>query len=145
MLQRGAEDFTSGGAKYFDSMSGVRDKRIFVPVKVENLAFTLLAAVDTGAPWSVLGEELTEDLQLMDREGEEAAVMTHQGRIRGKLVRAQITLLSQEALGDSLDMDITLLASRDWVSYPILGYGGLIEHIRLGLDGPANLFYFGRG
>jgi len=143
VLTRDGEDFTTGGARYFDAAGDNKEKRIFVRIRLEGLDLPVLAAIDTGAPWSVLSSEMSNELGLFDKEGEETSVITYQGRVAGKLVRTRVTLLAEEALGDSLDVSMTLLASQDWNGYPILGYGGLIEHIRIGLDGPGNLFYFG--
>jgi hypothetical protein len=45
--------------------------------------------------------------------------------------------------GDSLELEATFFVSPDWQGGTFLGYSGLIDRLRIGLDCPRNLFYFG--
>jgi hypothetical protein len=144
LLSRGKDVFTSGGQKYFDRGPDAETKRIFVRITLDGVPHPLLAALDTGSPWSVVNGEIGKTLGLFEREGQETRVQGPYGLLRGKLVRADLTILAEDGMGESLDMQATLFVSDDWPkTFCVLGYGGLIEFIRLGLDAPENYFYFG--
>lgn len=100
-----------------------------------------MAQVDTGAAYSILEAELAEVLGLLDLEGQRTQVSTRLGMLSGKLVRIPLTLMADE--GSSLDLDATFFLSRDWRGATFLGYTGLLDRLRIALDAPANLFYFG--
>src|SRR5262245_30582398 len=142
MLRRGASDFTTGVTRYRDTAPGSKNPRIFVPIKLHGIPNTMLAAIDTGSPFSILSKEISEALVLVDLEGLPTKRISFRSEARGQLVRTNVTVLATE--GKSLDLELPVLASRDWEeAFPILGYGGFIEHLQTGIDGPQNYFYFG--
>jgi hypothetical protein len=53
-----------------------------------------------------------------------------------------MTLLADE--GRELEVDATVFACPHWPGPNFLGYGGLLERIRLALDPHRRHFYFGR-
>jgi hypothetical protein len=144
MLKLGAADFTLGRVKFSDSASWSSDPtpKIYVKITPEDLDnIVLLAAVDTGAPWSILDEDIADSLNLFDGDGERKTVTTWRGRIEGRLERVGIRLHADD--GSSLDLEATFLVARGWRGN-FLGYGGLLQHIRFAVDATNNFFYFGR-
>jgi hypothetical protein len=101
----------------------------------------LLAQVDTAAAYSMLELELAEQLGVLDGDGEPATVSTRTGTIKGRLERIPVSLVAEE--GESLELEATFLVSREWRAKTFLGYTGFLDRIRIALDPPANLFYFG--
>jgi hypothetical protein len=144
MLRLGTADFTTGRAKFADIADWATDKtpKIYVKITPQNLEGTiLLAALDTGAAWSILDAEVAENLDLIDGSGELVRVSTWRGPIEGRLHRIGLRLHADE--GVSLDFEATFLISRDWRGN-FLGYGGLLQHIRFAVDATSNFFYFGK-
>jgi len=144
MLQLGGTSFTVGRAKFDDTAPWAADQnpKIYVKITPWDLQDTiLLAALDTGAPWSILDAEVAENLNLLDGTGEVVRVTTWKGRIEGRLERIGVRLHADE--GDSLDFEATFLIVRDWRGN-FLGYGGLLQHIRFAVDAAHNFVYFGR-
>ncbi len=144
MLKLGAADFTIGRARFDDMAPWSPDPtpKIYVKITPQNLGdMILLAALDTGTPWSILDGEVAASLNLLDGAGEVRTVTTWRGPIEGRLERVAVRLHADE--GNSLDFEATFLISRDWRGN-FLGYGGLLQHIRFAVDATNNLFYFGR-
>ena len=101
----------------------------------------ILSQVDTGAAWSILERDIAEGLGLFDKGGLAVALSTRKGTVNGYLVRVPMTVLADE--GDSLQVDGTLFVSQDWDHGNFIGYCGLLERIRFGVDPRTNDFYFG--
>lgn len=102
----------------------------------------LFAAIDTGAPWSILDAEVAETLSLLNGDGDpETTVTTWRGYVRGHLKRIGLRLHADE--GNSLDLEATVLIVPHWRG-TFLGYGGLLQHIRFAVDATHNFFYFGK-
>jgi predicted aspartyl protease len=143
MLKLGDSFFTSGRARFDDTASWAPDSnaKVYVKITPENLGVVLLALVDTGAPWSMLDAEVADALNLLNKNGEPIAVRTWRRTVHGRLERIKIRLHADE--GESLDFDATVLVAPDWRGN-FLGYGGLLQHIRFGLDATNNHFYFGK-
>lgn len=70
-------------------------------------------------------------------------ISTRLGTIGGQLIRLPLTLIAEE--GASLGVDATFFVSRQWRGPTFLGYTGLLDRLRKGLDPLANMFYFGEG
>jgi len=64
------------------------------------------------------------------------------GHLDGQLIRLPVTLIADE--GESLDLEATFFVSEQWRGGTFLGYTGLLDRLRIALDSPANLFYFGK-
>jgi len=143
MLTLGPVEFTIGRAKFSDTAPWAAETpKIYVKFTPESLGVVLLAALDTGAPWSILDTDVADTLGLLkEHEEPTTTVTTWRGRVRGHLERIGLTLHADE--GDSLDLEATVLVVPDWRGN-FLGYGGLLQHIRFAVDAGQNFFYFGK-
>lgn len=144
MLKLNGQDFTTGSAKFLDDDLEDREPspKIFVRVRFPSLERKpALAQLDTGAAWSVLQRDIAEELGLFGGVGELARLQTAAGIMRGRLERVPLVLIADE--GDSLNLQATFFVSLQWHGGTFLGYSGLLDRLRIGLDCPRNLFYFG--
>jgi hypothetical protein len=145
MLKLNARDFTTGSAKFLDDDLEDHEPtpKIFVRVRFPDLkeGRPALAQLDTGAAWSVLQRDIAEELGLFDGVGETVRMQTAAGSLRGRLERIPLVLVADE--GTSLNLQATFFASPLWRGGTFLGYSGLLDRLRIALDCPRNLFYFG--
>ena len=141
MLKLNEADFTIGRSKFLDRGPSEPELSAKIFVRIELLGLETMAQLDTGAAFSMLERELAEKLGLLDGDGQEMAIHTRLGQIEGRLERVELTLMADE--GEALRIDATLLVSRQWTGTTFLGYTGLLDHVRIALDPPANHFYFG--
>jgi hypothetical protein len=102
-----------------------------------------MAQVDTGVAYSTLEAEVAETMGLFGLEGQTTRISTRLETIGGQLIRIPLTLMADE--GTSLAIDATFFVSQDWRGVTFLGYVGLLDRLRIALDSPSNLFYFGEG
>lgn len=135
--------FSTGRAEYFDHDIAAPEPsaKIFVRIEPEGFAGPVLAQLDTGAAWSLFNVEIADEMGLLGGDGEVITVSTRSGNVSGRLEEATITIIAQE--GDSLQVTATVLVSAEWHGRTFLGYSGLLERIRFGLDPQANHFHFG--
>ena len=145
MLNFGNGDpFTTGRAEYFDHDTGAAAEptaKIFVRIEAPGVGAPLLAQLDTGAAWSLLNAEVAAASGLLSGEGVKITMKTRVGDFDGRLEEAALTIVADE--GQSLDVNARVFVSPDW-NYPtFIGYRGLLERIRFGLDPQANSFHFG--
>ena len=90
----------------------------------------------------MLEPELADVLGLFNGGGYNVVLETRFGRVRGKLVRTQMTLLADE--GTSLTIDATVFVSRAWPrGKNFIGYSGFLERVRFAVDPATNDIYFG--
>jgi len=145
MLVLNGESFTSGRSQFLDSHPRFLEStaKIFVKVEFPGLEKRFLAQIDTGAAYSMLEAQTAEELDLFGQKGHTARISTRIGTFNGRLVRIPLTLVADE--GTSLDLEGTFFVSREWNGATFLGYVGLLDRLRIALDSPANLFYFGEG
>src|SRR5262245_8880266 len=145
MLLLEGERFTSGRSKFLDQHPGFIEPtaKIFVKVTFPGLTRRLLAQLDTGAAYSILEVTIAEALGLFDWGGQTTHISTRLGTIGGQLLSVPLTLIADE--GRSLNLDATFFVSREWRGPTFLCYIGLLDRLRIALDAPANLFYFGEG
>jgi hypothetical protein len=145
MLVLNGEFFTSGRSQFLDSHPRFLEPtaKIFVKVEFPGLEKRFLAQIDTGAAYSMLEAQIAEELELFGQEGYIARISTRIGTFSGRLVRIPLTLVADA--GASLDVEGTFFVSREWRGPTFLGYVGLLDRLRIALDAPANLFYFGEG
>jgi hypothetical protein len=143
MLKLNGQDFTTGSSKFLDDDLEGREStpKVFVRVRFPDLSRPALAELDTGAAWSVLQRDIAEELGLLDGTGELARLQTAAGNLRGRLERIPVVLVADE--GVSLNLQATFFVSPQWQGGTFLGYSGLLDRLRIGLDCPRNLFYFG--
>jgi hypothetical protein len=139
------DHFATGRARFEDRDSAASEPtaKIFVRVGLPGLEGPILAELDTGAPWSLLNQEVAEELGLFenDEDDDKTSVITASGKVTGRLKKVALSVLAEE--GDSLEIEASVLVSEEWSGPSFLGYSGLLEWIRFGLDPQANQFYFG--
>ena len=145
MLKLNGQDFTTGSARFLDESEDFPESTPKVYVRIEFPGLEswsrTFAQLDTGAAWSVLKRDLAEALGVIDGTGELVRMRTATGTLQGRLERVPLILIADE--GISLTLQATFFVSRQWQGGTFLGYSGLIDRLRIALDSPANLFYFG--
>ena len=146
MLKLNGQDFTTGSAKFLDEGEEFPESTPKVYVRVEFPGLERLgrtfAQLDTGAAWSVLNRDVAEALGVFDGIGELVRLQTAAGALHGRLERIPLILIADE--GFSLTIQAMFFVSRQWHGGTFLGYAGLIDQLRIALDCPKNLFYFGQ-
>jgi hypothetical protein len=145
MLILDGQSFTSGRSRFLDQHPRFVEPtaKVFVKVTFPGIRDSVMAQVDTGAAYSTLEADVAEALGLFDLRGQTTRLSTRLGTIGGQLIRLPLSLIADE--GASLDLKATFFVSRDWRGPTFLGYVGLLDRLRVALDSPANLFYFGEG
>lgn len=144
MLTLGDTPFTTGRATYEDSpaITSEGTAKIYVKVALATLQEMILAQLDTGAPWTILGPSLANALGLLGGQGEEVTLSTRMGKLTGRLERTTLTLIAD--MGDDLEVETTVFASdRVPEGLNFIGYNGMLDHIRFALDPSSNAFFFG--
>jgi hypothetical protein len=144
MLTLNGERFASGRSKFLDHHPRFPEPtaKVFVKLEFSGLDGFWIAQVDTAAAYSILEFEVARSLDLFDLEGHWTRMSTRLGLLDGKLVRLPMTLMADE--GRSLDLEAMFFVSQNWRGGTFLGYTGLLDRLRIALDSPANLFYFGK-
>jgi len=112
-----------------------------VEIKLAGLTGTWIAQIDTGAAYSVLEVDAAAALGLLDLKGPWTRLSTRLGTLSGQLIRLPVTLVADH--GESLDLEGMFFVSPEWRGGTFLGYTGFLDRLRIALDSPANLFYFG--
>jgi len=143
MLSLKGKGFTTGCARFRDQAPGVQEltAKIFVKIEFQNLEGSWLAQLDTGAAYSMLALGVARALNVLDGDGQPVSIHTRHGTIEGRLERISMTLVADE--GRALDLEAVFLVSREWTETTFLGYSGFLDRLRIALDSPVNLFYFG--
>jgi len=93
--------------------------------------------LDTGAEFSVFGGAIA--LALLERTGtggESTSIHTRHGNVKGTLERLKVSLVAEE--GVDLEIDATVLLSRDWPGPPVIGILRMLECVRFALHPDAN-------
>jgi len=104
--------------------------------------FVTTAMLDTGSTYSVLDADVAEQFGAFEETDAPSIEMgTRRGVLRGRLIRRPIWLLAET--GESLEVEATFWVSPEWRQGHFLGYAGLLQRIRFGLDPQANQVYFG--
>ena len=144
MLILNGEPFTSGRSRFLDRHPRFPEPsaKVYVQVEFAGLEGTWIAQVDTGAAYSILEVHVASALGLLGFQGPWTRLSTRLGVLDGQLICLPVTLVADE--GESLDLDAQFFVSSEWRGGTFLGYTGLLEWLRIALDSPANLFYFGR-
>jgi len=134
-------DFVGGYQWYLDALPSSTDlaPRIVVTVVVEGLEITAL--VDTGANQCILGWAVAE--QLIPAASElTIQVRALGGNVhRGMLFPVVVTLLADD--GDPVSLQIAAWSAETFNGPNLIGYGGVLERLRIALDPETNRFYFG--
>lgn len=139
--------FATGVARFRDHPKlpeprrGKPEPRIYLEVLPETVATSVLALVDTAAPWCIftpaIGEEIREHLEVMD---EGVVLHTRLGPFQGDLYRGMVTLIADE--GEPLEVNGLIFLSPDWPGGNFLGYQGFLQKIRFAVDPYRNRFFF---
>jgi len=136
--------FTTGRATYEDSplMTSEGTAKIYVKVALSSLPEMILAQVDTGAAWSIVGPSIAGSVGLLGGQGQEVSLSTRLGKLNGRLERTTLILVADH--GSDLEVEATIFASEQIPDgWNFLGYNGMLDRIRFALDPSANTFYFG--
>jgi hypothetical protein len=143
MLTLNGERFTSGRSRFFDHHPRFSEPtaKVFVKVIFAGLDEVRIAQIDTGAAYSILDVNIAADLGLSGLQEPWTRLSTRIGILNGQLIRLPVTLVADD--GKSLDLESVFFVSTEWRGGTFLGYTGLLDRLRIALDSPANLFYFG--
>lgn len=91
-----------------------------------------MALLDTGAQYSVVGEEVYAALsQTFQPTGEIIKMSTRRGLIKGVLERIEIRLVAD--VGKDLNLETTFFLSEEWTGPTVLGFSTLSQ-MRMALD-----------
>lgn len=141
------EQWSSGYASFFVGRQN-GPWRLPLAVRCRIGTLDILALLDTGAEWSVIGGETAQiiDDELGAPTGS-ISMSTRVGKIAGTLRRSDITLPAEKGYGDDLTIESTVFVSEEWDGPMVLGFRGFLERIRFAVDPGAfpdeQLFYFG--
>lgn len=122
-----------------------KDNRLLLRVELEDLS--LLAVVDTGAPYVVLEPNLASQLQFDPDHAIENTKLKIRGiEYLGYLYRANLLFVASQ--GESLNIEVTLFVpdteEQHWGDLPsFLGMTGCLERLRFAVDPNEDVFYFG--
>lgn len=133
----------SGSSRYLDVRPGSREAqpRIYVRFLPDGEEIPHLALLDTGAHYCILNRDLGSRIgaRLTAPIGR-IELRTAQGLLEGDLYTHRITMLAD--IGESLDIEATLLISPDWLGPSFLGYLGALDRLRFAIDPQSSRFYF---
>lgn len=143
MLILNGESFTSGRSRFLDQNPRFPEPtaKVFVRVRFFGVEGTWTAQVDTGAAYSILEIGVAAALGLPGLQGPWMRLSTRLGVLDGQLIRLPVTLVADD--GESLNLEGVFFVSAEWRGGTFLGYTGFLDRLRIALDSPANLFYFG--
>jgi len=143
MLTLNGERFTSGRSRFLDHHPRFPEptSKVFVKITFAGLDEVRIAQVDTGAAYSILEAKVATDLGFPGLQEPWTRLSTRVGVLDGQLIRLPVTLVADD--GESLNLEGVFFVSAEWHGGTFLGYTGLLDRVRIALDSPANLFYFG--
>jgi hypothetical protein len=134
-------------AHYLDidqtNFAATTEARILVRVALDSITDTVLAVMDTAAPWCIFEPRVRLALErTLEPVIARTALSTRLGVFHGSLYRIPVRLAADE--GESLSLEATVFLSPDWRGPNFIGYQGLLQRIRFAVDPETNLFYFGQ-
>lgn len=102
--------------------------------RLDGVAVTTNALLDTGAEWSVIGGDMA---QLVEPYGSDTSIAitysTRLGLLEGHLYRLGVELVADQ--GQNLHVDATVLLMPSWPGPSVvLGYRGLLERVRFAME-----------
>src|SRR5262249_27202131 len=117
----GPSPFATGVTTYLDRPGSLETSpRIYLEVRPAQLESSVLAMVDTAAPWCIFTSRIGEILQTSFDPVEGVALNTRLGTFTGHLYQVPLTFPARE--GESLDVDAMVFVSLDWPGGNFLGY-----------------------
>lgn len=143
MLTLSGKRFTSGRSRFLDHHPRFPEPtaKVFVKIFFAGLDEAWIAQVDTGAAYSILEVDVASDLGLLDLQEPWTRLSTRVGVLNGQLIHLPVTLIADD--GESLNLEAVFFVSPEWRGGTFIGYTGFLDRLRIALDSPANLFYFG--
>lgn len=146
MLQLAGEPFTTGVLTYRDNDPDRIRKQasIYIPVNIPlpSGQITVLAFLDTGAPYLIVGRDEIEVLGLKSASvTAQISMKTRIGEIKGFLDKVDLMIPAEN--GDSLRFQVTVFASDKWTEGIFLGYDGCMSNINFAVQPQQNQFFFG--
>jgi hypothetical protein len=136
--------FATGLSRYADRAdeTSSSEPRIYLEVQAGLPEGTVLAMVDTAAPWCIFEPRISKLIRdSFYRVSEDIVLSTRLGSFRGSLYRGPLFVPALD--GEPLDIEMTVFVSPDWPGPNFIGYQGLLQRIRFAVDPETNLFYFG--
>jgi hypothetical protein len=134
-------DFACGYQWYLDSLPAAAETvpRIVVTVLVAGNEITAL--LDTGANQCILEWALAEQLNA-PVEARVVQIRALGGNVhQGILFSTVITFLADE--GESVSLEVAAWSAETFTGPNLIGYGGVLERVRIALDPATNRFFFG--
>lgn len=133
--------FAAGRSTYLDADTSLPLEGARILVRLQFEGVSVLALLDTGAAWSIVDTEVADALGLFEEDGSQVTISSRVGRVTGKLVRVNATLVAED--GEGVELESTVFVSREWSHGSFVGYSGLLERIRFAIDPDSNSFFFG--
>ena len=134
----------SGAATYYDVLPESRETkaRIYAEYRPQGVGTSFLGLLDTGGHYCILSPEAREAAaaRMTDFLGHER-LRTAYGPIEGDLCILPIQLLADD--GDHLGLEVVAFVAPDWHGPSFLGYTGVLDRLRFGIDPHLNRFFFG--
>jgi hypothetical protein len=96
-----------------------------------------IALLDTGAVWTIVDKEIIDALppRDVDELNELVTIHSRYGSHRGPICALPLTILADESAGRSLTVAARVLVVERWPGpLVVLGFHGLLEQVRLGID-----------
>lgn len=144
MLRRNGALFSIGRAEFANHLpTGNADDqvRIYIRVRTPPLQEEIVAQLDTGAPWLILEPEVVNAVGLAGGGGLPVSLRTREGLMHGRLERTALILVADE--GHSVEIEATVFVCDTWPKGNFVGYAGVLERLRFGIDSVTNSFFFG--
>lgn len=100
------------------------------------------ALLDTAAHWCMLPAETARFLGY-ETSADPSLPPLHSrfGLLSGRIERVRLTFRAHQ--GENLVTEATCFISEDWPGPPVLGWKGVLERIRFGVDPGNEIFLFG--
>lgn len=147
MLQLAGQTFTVGVLSYVDEDPDRRRPHasIYIPINIRlapNGTFAVLAFLDTGAPYFIVGPDVIDALELEPKTpAAQIEMNTRLGTKRGFLDKIDLIIPAED--GDSLSLEVTVFACPEWTAGVFLGYEGCMSNFNFAVQPQANQFHFG--
>lgn len=126
---------------YLDQTVGPFELLVAVPCHLNQSPDRVDALLDTAAEWCVTSERFAELVGFPSSSaGDRIQMSTRFGVIEGSMERISITFPAE--IGENLTVDATWFVSSDWTGPAVLGWRGLLERVRFGIDPTTEKFYF---
>jgi hypothetical protein len=146
-----ATPWNCGAAMFFsewDTPTGYKFS-VAVRCRLGNSLNDEMALIDTGAAYTLLGEEVA---QIIEQDLEPLGLLpvpvrTSRGARMGRLFRLNVTLLADPDEGEDLTIDGTVMVLPEWDEAPIIGMRLMLERVRCAFDPGAHpseaVYFFG--